>query len=164
MSEIHLVIEGEPIAKRRHRVAIRGKRAIAYSDQKGEETAFKAHLLSQIPYGFKMLEGPLSVDCVFYKSRPKSHYGTGRNSGRLKPSAPALPITTPDSDNYCKFANDAMNDLIFVDDRQIVDSSEKKRFSRYPRTEICVSTIRDNGGVNCPANLNAQNVSGNGNI
>ena len=36
-----------------------------------------------------MLDGPVSVTVDFYLPRPKSHYGTGRNAGALKPSAPA---------------------------------------------------------------------------
>src|SRR5713226_4632244 len=37
------------------------------------------------------LDGPLRVSMVFTFGRPASHYGTGRNAGRLKPSAPLAP-------------------------------------------------------------------------
>lgn len=141
MTEIHIVIDGEPIQKNRPRAGKRGKKVVIYSDQKGVEQMWIACLVAQIPFGFESLKGPVSVDCVFYKSRPKSHYGTGKNAGKIKKSAPALPLTTPDLDNYEKFAWDCMNKIIYLDDGQVTDSSEKKRYSEQPRTEITIQTL-----------------------
>jgi hypothetical protein len=38
-----------------------------------------------------LLDGPLRVVFTFYRPRPRSHYGAGRNAGAVKPSAPQFP-------------------------------------------------------------------------
>lgn len=48
----------------------------------------------------------VSARMVF--SRPDSHYGTGRNAGVLKASAPYWHLTAPDVDNVLKLAMDAL--------------------------------------------------------
>ena len=39
-------------------------------------------------YSGATITEPVAVCCTFLFNRPKGHYGTGRNAGRLKPSAP----------------------------------------------------------------------------
>lgn len=67
------------------------------------------------------LEGPLKLTLVFKFPRPKSHYGTGRNSEVLKPSAPIHHAQKPDIDNVCKSTLDAMNGVGYGDDKQVVE-------------------------------------------
>jgi Holliday junction resolvase RusA-like endonuclease len=43
-----------------------------------------------------------------YFARPKGHYGTGRNAGELRPSAPAWKATYPDLDKIARAALDAL--------------------------------------------------------
>ncbi|NGZ99659.1 RusA family crossover junction endodeoxyribonuclease [Nocardioides sp. W3-2-3] len=40
--------------------------------------------------GWATLDGPIDVTLAFFHQRPSSHYGTGRNAGVLKASAPRL--------------------------------------------------------------------------
>ena len=58
-----------------------------------------------------MLDGPVIVTVDFYLPRPKSHYGTGRNAGALKPSAPAEHLTMPDLDKLTRAVGDALTRL-----------------------------------------------------
>jgi crossover junction endodeoxyribonuclease RusA len=44
------------------------------------------------------IDGPVSVHVAFRMPRPKSHYGTGRNAGQLKDTAPVLSASRPDLD------------------------------------------------------------------
>lgn len=67
-----------------------------------------------------MLDGPVSVTVDFYLPRPKAHYGTGRNAGALKPSAPAEHLTMPDLDKLTRAVGDALTRLAWRDDSQIV--------------------------------------------
>lgn len=64
-----------------------------------------------------MLDGPVSVTVDFYLPRPKAHYGTGRNAGALKPSAPAEHLTMP---KLTRAVGDALTRLAWRDDSQIV--------------------------------------------
>jgi len=141
LAKLSLVIEGNPTPKNRPRFAVRGKRAIAYSDQKKQQALFRAYILAQLPDMFQPWAGPVSIKTVFYRVRPKSHYGTGKNAERLKASAPGFLITAPDLDNYEKFVWDCLNGVVWVDDRQIVSCSSEKRFSENPRTEIFIHEL-----------------------
>ncbi|MEI6634754.1 MAG: RusA family crossover junction endodeoxyribonuclease [Chlamydiota bacterium] len=59
----------------------------------------------------KQFTGPLSLTCEFVFGRPKTHYGTGKNAGVLKASAPSQHTGTPDLDNILKAAKDAITDV-----------------------------------------------------
>jgi hypothetical protein len=41
-------------------------------------------------------EGPVGLALVFTLTRPKGHFGTGRNAGTVKLSAPTWPVVKPD--------------------------------------------------------------------
>lgn len=56
--------------------------------------------------------GPFTTPCwaflAFYLPRPTGHYGTGRNAGTLRPSAPAHPGVKPDLDKLTRAVFDAL--------------------------------------------------------
>ena len=87
--------------------------------------------------GRELLRGPLSAMFKFYVSRPKSHYGTGKNSEVLKPSAPKYPVTRPDALKLCRGAEDALTGFLYGDDSQIVREVIEKYYGQ-PRVEITV--------------------------
>jgi crossover junction endodeoxyribonuclease RusA len=58
--------------------------------------------------GKRIQKGAVEVDITFYLPRPKGHYGTGRNSERLKDSAPSRPETTPDVDKLGRAVLDGL--------------------------------------------------------
>lgn len=72
------------------------------------------------------LDGPLQLTMCFFFPRPKSHYGTGKNSELLKASAPTYHSQKPDIDNIVKSSLDAMNDVAYGDDKQVVELSATK--------------------------------------
>lgn len=61
-----------------------------------------------------------SLSARFHLARPADHWGTGRNIGQLRPSAPSAPVGRPDVDNYVKLVADALNGHWWADDSQIV--------------------------------------------
>lgn len=134
---IEITIPGEPIAKKRPRFARRGKFVTTYNDQETEEGKFIAQVLHQIQ-GHKILDAPLSVDLFFFRSRPKAHYGTGRNAGKLKASAPKWPTAKPDVDNYIKFTLDCLNEILWRDDALVVTTKAIKAYAETPKTIIQV--------------------------
>ncbi|MCX4550539.1 MULTISPECIES: RusA family crossover junction endodeoxyribonuclease [unclassified Streptomyces] len=58
--------------------------------------------------GWAPLTGPLEASMVFSFTRPKSHFGTGRNAGVLKPSAPIRPDVMPDLSKLARSTEDAI--------------------------------------------------------
>jgi Holliday junction resolvase RusA-like endonuclease len=114
---ISITIPGKPIAKARPRFARRGKFVTTYSAQETEEGKFYMLAREQIK---ERLSGPITVLISLYFKRPRSHYGTGKNAGILKDSAPVWHIQKPDVDNAAKFILDVLNGLAWDDDKQIV--------------------------------------------
>ena len=80
--------------------------------------------------------GAISMTIEVYIDRPKSHFGTGRNSDKVKESAPAYPISRPDLDNYIKFVFDALNGVFYKDDSQVVHIESIKEYNQEPKTIV----------------------------
>jgi Holliday junction resolvase RusA-like endonuclease len=65
--------------------------------------------------------GPVIVGIRFRLARPKGHYGTGRNAGQLRPSAPKVPDVKPDIDKLVRSTLDGMGEAgVWRDDCQVV--------------------------------------------
>lgn len=89
--------------------------------------------------GKPLLEGPLFVELIFYRVRPKTHLGTGRNVGVLKASAPPRPLTKPDVLKMARAVEDAMTGIVYRDDAAIVVERLEKRYGEPARVEVYVS-------------------------
>lgn len=82
------------------------------------------------PKGFTPYAGAVRVEVIFRFSRPKGHYGTGRNAGKLKPSAPEHHITKPDVDKLLRAILDGLTAAgIYRDDSQVVEVETFKRYA-----------------------------------
>ena len=133
---ISIVIPGKPIAKHRPRFARRGKHVVTYSDQQEDEVKFIS--LAQLSVDEPM-SGPLKAQIEFYMPRPKSHYGTGKNSGILKPNAPGYHTVKPDTDNLIKFVLDCLNGIAFHDDALIFSLYANKYYAQLGRERTVIA-------------------------
>lgn len=80
---------------------------------------------------------PVGICVTFFLNRPKGHYGSGRNSGVVKASAPAYPATRPDATKLLRGVEDALTDAgLWKDDGQVVEQTVFKRFGHPERCEI----------------------------
>jgi Holliday junction resolvase RusA-like endonuclease len=96
------------------------------------------------PFGtFAQVPGtPLAVEMVFFLARPASHYGTGRNAGVVKASAPRFPGRTPDLSKLVRATEDALTDCgAWADDAQVVTLEAAKRWAdgRPPGARIAIT-------------------------
>ena len=73
--------------------------------------------------------GPMVVSVTFHMPRPRSHYGRGRNVGKLKPSAPRCHTSKPDIDKLTRGLLDGMTQVIFRDDRQVMSLRAYKTYA-----------------------------------
>lgn len=83
------------------------------------------------------LEGPLAVAIVVTLARPQGHYG----ARGLRPSAPAVPVTRPDVDNYAKTALDGLNGVAWADDGAVARLTVEKRYGEMPGWRIEVEQL-----------------------
>ncbi|MFB7596941.1 RusA family crossover junction endodeoxyribonuclease [Streptomyces sp. NPDC056160] len=75
------------------------------------------------------LNEAVRLDLTFTLLRPKSHFGTGRNAGQLKPSAPKFPTGKPDTDKLIRSTQDALKDAgVLRDDSVVTAVSAAKVF------------------------------------
>lgn len=168
MADIKLIIPGEPKAQQRHKSAIRqrkGRRGIEVKLANGtvvilfQKKDFYIHNYDPSaddkedirrmlrPFAPKVpLDEPLEVIIFLYFSRPKCHYGTGRNAGKLKDSAPYWKESVPDRDNLDKIILDALKGLFWKDDSRICAGPVIKQYSEIPRTEIYINKIKQMKG------------------
>lgn len=88
------------------------------------------------PYAPKEpLKTPLTVDITFYLPIPKS---TSKLLTKQMINGTALPYRRPDLDNLAYVVTNAMKELVYEDDSQIVDLILKKRYGQEPKTVIKV--------------------------
>lgn len=77
------------------------------------------------------LDQPIGVEITSTLPRPARHYGTGRNSDRVKPSSPDHPTAkgTGDVDKLARLVLDALQDAGVVhDDAQVVEVISRKAY------------------------------------
>lgn len=79
---------------------------------------------------------PLKLVVTFISERPKSHFGTGRNAGILKPSARPAPTSVPDLDNLVKLICDGLQGNAFDNDARIVAITAEKMYGSPARTLV----------------------------
>lgn len=79
---------------------------------------------------YKRLENSIKVNLVFYIVRPK---------GIKRP----YPSVRPDLDNYVKAVLDALNELAWRDDGQIVELVTRKEYREKPGIDLIIEELRD---------------------
>ena len=108
---------GLPKAQARPRAVSRGKFVKVYSPS----TEWKESVKYAATKQSKIEAEAIEVALEFYFDRPKSHYGTGKNSDKLKASAPMFHTKKPDVDNLAKAVLDACQDAgLFKDDSMVL--------------------------------------------
>lgn len=136
-----LTILGSPKAQGRPRAAKKGKFASVYEDKKDTQAKQDLAVIVQQNAPDELLDCPLRVDLHFYFPRPKSHFGTGKNSGTLKSSAPFHYTSKPDRDNLDKLVLDALTGVFWRDDSLVCRGWLQKEYSDKPRTEIFIKIL-----------------------
>jgi Holliday junction resolvase RusA-like endonuclease len=94
-----------------------------------------------------LLDGPLALEVAFYRPRPAAHFGTGRNAGVVKTSAPAYPTSRPDVTKLLRGVEDALTGIVWRDDARVVRQRAEKFYGEPARVEIkvCLLAIQNAG-------------------
>ncbi len=107
--------DGSPVTKN-------GREVIATRDSNKKSGPWMAAVSAEaakVYDGRPLLFGPVRLSVVFYFARSKGHYGSGRNAGRLKPSAPEFHAQQPDLSKLIRTIEDALSGVVYKDDAQI---------------------------------------------
>jgi Holliday junction resolvase RusA-like endonuclease len=95
--------------------------------------------------GREPLTGPLFLAVTFFFPRPKNHFGSGRNSDVLKPSAPTFHTAKPDCDKLIRAIGDSLTGIVCRDDSQIAVVMAYKMYGT-PRAEISATSAPESVG------------------
>lgn len=84
-------------------------------------------------------------DDAYLKVRIQAFYEIPKSSTKTKKAAMAageiLPDKKPDIDNIAKAVLDALNEVAYRDDTQVVELQMRKKYSDRPRLEICIEEL-----------------------
>lgn len=119
MSKHIYIIDVDPVAKERPRFTRSGR---AYTPQKTKQFSKNVKKYMEM-YFTEKLEGALHVDLTFFIKRPKTV--------RRK-----YPTVKPDIDNFEKAIYDALNEILWHDDCQIVSHNVAKKYSTTPEGDF----------------------------
>lgn len=94
-------------------------------------------------YHGPLLTVGMRVSFRFFLSRPKCHYGTGKNSSKLKDAAPPAHIQKPDCDKLIRCIQDALKGVIWRDDCQVTGYFDTGKYwtDSQERATIRIETL-----------------------
>lgn len=138
-------VAGRPIPQGSKRIGRHGAKAVILDANDAAlkswrtQVAHAAHVALQ---GRAPIDGPVSVTAVFTLQRPAGHYG---RTGKLRPSAPALPAVKPDLDKMQRAIGDALSLgplRVITDDSRIVHWQVTKIYGP-PGVSVQVSRVAE---------------------
>lgn len=92
-------------------------------------------------YDGPLITGPVRLTVKYTYPRGPTHFGTGRNAGKLKASAPKYKLTTPDLSKLTRAVEDALKGVIYQDDSRITERSDSKGWGERYETIVTVEAL-----------------------
>ena len=136
---VHFEIEITPVAKGRPRYAKRGNFVQTYTPTKTRKYEdLISEYAAQAMGSSEPLETPLWVNLMFAMPIPKStpkKLLEGYLNGSIHHTK------KPDVDNLAKAILDAMNNVVYLDDSQIVRLTMSKKYSKLGCIEVTVQEV-----------------------
>jgi Holliday junction resolvase RusA-like endonuclease len=130
------IVYGEPVGKGRPRFARRGKFTSTYTPQKTKTYEDEIRMMAKAAMGAsEPLDTPITVAIYIRVGIPASYSKQKRKdalSGIIKP------MKKPDLDNVAKCFLDSMNEIVYLDDKQVVNLHVTKVYAETPAVEVMV--------------------------
>lgn len=136
---IEFVIPGAPVGKGRPKFARRGNFVTTYTPEK---TASYENLVKVAAHSAMNGANPFAVAvCCEIELRvmPPASWSQKKRTQAL--NGEIHPTSKPDIDNVVKGIFDAMNDIVFLDDKQVVALSVKKQYAEKPEALVRVGAM-----------------------
>lgn len=130
---------GHPVGKGRAKAARRVKFITMYTPEKTVNyeglVAHSAHIAMA---GRELILGAVLVDLDIRLPIPESWSGKKK---KMALEGLLLPTKKPDIDNIFKACADGMNNVVYRDDVQIVETSQRKRYAETPGVVVIVREL-----------------------
>lgn len=131
---IRIIKEGKPMSQTRHRHTSRGGFVRTYDPMAKDKEDFVKYVSEN--YDIEKIEGMIDVMIIANFAIPKSYSEKRKKAlnGQMRPKK-------PDVDNIAKFYLDALNEILYDDDAQIVSLNVIKRYSILPSVIITFDEV-----------------------
>lgn len=139
-NKIKFTVLGEPVAQGRPRATTINGQVRMYDPKKSNDFKKYVRLVASQYAPKQLLEGPLSMTVIVYRPSLKSF---SKKKAQEAEAGILRPITKPDVDNYIKGIKDALKQVIWKDDSQVVDLRVSKYYSQKPRIEVEIEALED---------------------
>ena len=136
--EVRFTILGEPKGKGRPRFCRNTGHAITPKDTVNYETLVHMEYVEQCKEVRFPDDAMLDMRIKAFYSIPKSK---SKKVKALMLDGTIRPTKKPDMDNVVKIIADALNQVAYRDDTQIVDCQCRKFYSENPRVEVSIRTV-----------------------
>ncbi|QOJ19500.1 MAG: RusA family crossover junction endodeoxyribonuclease [Gammaproteobacteria bacterium] len=139
MGEIIFTVPGQPVPKARHKAARRGKHIAMYTPEKtANYEGLVAHSAHFAMSGREMITGAVSVELDIRLEIPPSW---SKKKQLLAITGKLAATKKSDIDNITKSIFDGMNGVVWRDDGQVVESTQKKRYAETPGVVVIVREL-----------------------
>lgn len=135
---LDLVFPLEAKGKQRPRATSVNGRARMYTPKQTQDEEHTVASLAYSQVGQPLLETALRV-VVHVTVRPPKSWSQKKQQAAY--DGIVYPTTKPDPDNILKLYLDALNGIVWLDDKQIVDLSITKRYGPVPRVTMSVESL-----------------------
>ena len=140
-------VEGKPTGKGRPRFKRMGNFVQIYTPEKTAEYEKLVRLRFQNAGG-AITDKPVRVEITAFFAPPKS---TKKRDKAEMLMNKILPTKKPDCDNIAKIILDALNQIAYKDDSQVIELIVKKRFAAEARVYVHIDEIDMRGDVDALA-------------
>lgn len=135
---------GKPVGQGRPKFSTRGGFVRAIDPQKSRDyksyvKAVVAEKISQIK-GFQPMQGAICLKLIAVLAIPKSKPKKFREAAL---TGKVHPTVKPDIDNIYKIVTDAMQGIVYEDDKQIIDAALNKRYGLQPRVVVQIYEVKN---------------------
>lgn len=135
MTDHTIRIPGKPYALKRPRRARHGGMFDPKENREAKRTiGAAAHCIVRKP-----ITAPVMLDIRFRFERPQSHFTTKG----LRAIAPTSHTQKPDIDNLVKAVLDGMNQIAWLDDKQVIEVRARKDWCVVDETEVRITVCED---------------------
>lgn len=139
---MRFTIPGSAVPQGRPRLTTRGGHPHAYDPQRSRDFKRTVRILVQAAMrdaGHVALPGAVELYLCEFRAIPKSWSKSKREKALC---GELMPTTKPDTSNVTKPIEDALNEVAWGDDSQIVASHSYKVYSDNPRVEIAILEVK----------------------
>lgn len=134
-------VPGSPVGKGDHTPFRRQDGSLGVRDARGKRGAdWRSDVRCAAEEALKgrgAFSGAVRVDVVILVPHPQKHFFVGKRAGELRPNAPTYPTSATDVDKVLRSIGDALNGVLWVDDKFITQWRACRRWGK--RTGVMIT-------------------------